>query len=127
ERAVMEEVDAIGLGPQGHLPRPALARERERVLELVLEQALDERHVVLDLEGEGTLPEPGRRRRTEEKRPFERAIALGQRRKVLFGDRVEERHRVGHVADRDRAVAEALPLGEKALEHRVDEVYAFLR
>ena len=74
--------------------RPVGAAKRERALERVLEQSLDQPRLLLDLERERALGEARRRRRPEQVVPLERAVGLGQPRQRVLGDGGEQVERV---------------------------------
>ena len=127
KRAVAEQIDSIRLRSDVDGAVAFRAAKRVDPLELVLEQALEDRDPLLDLERERTLGEPARRGGTEQEGALERAVPLGQRRQVRLGHRFEQLGRLRDVVRRDRPAAAPLPLGEKAAEDLVDELSAFQR
>ena len=66
ERSILEEIDSIRLGANADRLRPLRALEFECALQGMLEQTLEDRHFLFDLEVEGTLAETGRDRGPEE-------------------------------------------------------------
>ena len=94
QRPVLEQVDPIGLGANPHRARSVGAPEFELALERMLEQALEHRDFLLDLEVERPLAKARRDGGSEEVGALERAIGFRQTRQRRFGDRLEQLERV---------------------------------
>ena len=122
ERAVLKEVEAIGLAAQRDRPRTLSRREREIAGQFVFEQPLDNGKRSLGLHAKDGFAESGRRRRSQQTRPFEPRFRHRQTLERPIDDGGEHVARGVKILWRHRAMPGTLPGGEELLEHVVDEM-----
>ena len=88
----------------------------------MLEQPGHDRHRAFGLHAEDGLSETGRRRRSEQSRPFERRLGVGQSLEALLDDVAKHRARGVDRVGRDRLMPVVLPALEERFEHLVHEL-----
>ena len=86
ERPILEQIDPIGLPPDADRSRSARPLEFKRAFERLLEEALEHRDLLFDLEVERPLAQTWRDRRAEEIRTLERAVRLAEVRERRLGN-----------------------------------------
>ena len=74
----LQQIQAIGLSPQFDIARTGRRGDREGSLQLVLEQAFDDRNGSLGFHAKHRFTKASRRRRPEESRSFERGFPFRQ-------------------------------------------------